>query len=410
MHTDPAPSRFSIVATAALFRCASGDQRQPRLGDHHRHRHTPKSGAILYEERNSFFDNRVRAVNYDTRMTRRQTILVTGGGGYIGSHACVAFASAGYEVVIVDDHSTTSPLSINKLALLIDAPVTSYSLDINNRLGLTSILRQHEIYAVVHFAARKAVGESTQIPLHYFDINVGGTASLLRAMRDASVNRLVFSSSCSIYGNGDGGPLNESTGPRPTNPYAWSKLTCEQMISQTIKYHPEFRAISLRYFNPIGAHPSGIIGEAPNGIPHNIMPYLNQVAIGRRDRLSVFGDDYPTSDGTAVRDYVHVEDVVGGHVVALEHIDDSQEMQVLNLGTGVGTSVLQLRSAFEVACGRTIPYDIQPRRPGDVPELIADIAEVQRRWGWKTRRDLTDMCRDAWNFQLLNPFGYEDVN
>jgi UDP-glucose 4-epimerase len=343
-------------------------------------------------------------------MTRRQTILVTGGAGYIGSHACVAFAEAGYEVVIVDDHSTSSPLSINKLALLANVSVTSYSLDINNRLELTSILRRHEVYAVIHFAARKAVGESTLIPLHYFDINVGGTASLLRAMRDARVHRLVFSSSCSIYGNGDGGPLNELTRPCPTNPYAWSKLTCEQMISQTIQYHPEFRAISLRYFNPIGAHPSGIIGEAPNGIPQNVMPYLNQVAIGRRDRLSVFGDDYPTPDGTAVRDYVHVEDVVDGHVVALEHIDDSLEMQVLNLGSGVGTSVLQLRSAFEVACGRSIPYDIQPRRPGDVPELIADTAEAQRRWGWKTRFDLMDMCRDAWNFQLLNPFGYEELN
>jgi UDP-glucose 4-epimerase len=178
------------------------------------------------------------------------------------------------------------------------------------------------------------------------------------------------------------------------------------MASQAIRYYPEFRGISLRYFNPIGAHPSSIIGEDPNGIPHNVMPFLTQVAIGRRDELSVYGDDFPTPDGTAIRDYIHVMDVVDGHVVALEHIDDSDEMQVLNLGTGVGTSVLQLRSAFESACGRNIPYVIRPRRPGDVSELVADAAEARRRWGWEPRFDLADMCRDAWNFQLLNPHGY----
>jgi UDP-glucose 4-epimerase len=339
-------------------------------------------------------------------MRRSQTILVTGGGGYIGSHACVALADAGYDVVIVDDHSTSSIHSIDKVRQLVNGPITYYSLDIANRIELTSLLRRHDVYAVMHFAARKAVGESTQIPLHYFDINIGGTASLLRAMRDADVQRLVFSSSCSIYGDGDGGPLSESAPPRPTNPYAWSKWTCEQMIRQATQYHPEFRVISLRYFNPIGAHPSGIIGEDPNGVPYNVMPFLTQIAIGRRNELSVFGDDYATKDGTAIRDYIHVVDVVDGHVVALEHIDDSDEVQVLNLGTGVGTSVLQLRSAFESACGKRIPYVIQPRRPGDVPELVADAAEARRRWGWEPRFDLADMCRDAWNFQLLNPDGY----
>jgi UDP-glucose 4-epimerase len=340
-------------------------------------------------------------------MTGPPTILVTGGGGYIGSHVCVALADAGYDVVIVDDHTTSSARSIDKVRQLADRSMTSYSLDIANRIDLTSVLRRHDVYAVIHFAARKAVGESTQIPLHYFDINVGGTASLLRAMRDAGVHRLVFSSSCSIYGDGDGGLLSESAPPRPTNPYAWSKWTCEQMIGQAIQYHSEFRAISLRYFNPIGAHPSGIIGEDPKGVPHNVMPFLTQVSVGRLDKLSVFGNDYPTPDGTAIRDYIHVMDVVDGHVIALEHIDDNDEMQVLNLGTGVGTSVLQLRSAFEAACGQKIPYVIRPRRPGDVPELIADAAEARRRWGWEPRFDLADMCRDAWNFQLLNPHGYE---
>ena len=340
-------------------------------------------------------------------MNRSPTILVTGGGGYIGSHACVALAAAGYDIVIVDDHSTSSRRSIDKVRQLADRSMTFYSLDIANRIELTSVLRRHDVYAVIHFAARKSVGESTQIPLHYFDINVGGTASLLRAMRDAGVYRLVFSSSCSIYGDGDGGLLSESAPPRPTNPYAWSKWACEQMVGQAIQYHPEFRAISLRYFNPIGAHASGIIGEDPKGVPHNVMPFLTQVAIGRFDQLSVFGDDYPTPDGTAIRDYIHVMDVVDGHVVALGHIDDTDEMQVLNLGTGIGTSVLQLRSAFEAACGQKIPYVIRPRRPGDVPELIADAAEARRRWGWEPRLDLADMCRDAWNFQVLNPHGYE---
>ena len=282
-------------------------------------------------------------------MKRSQTILVTGGGGYIGSHACVALVEAGYDIVIVDDHSTSSSRSIDRTRQLTGGSIVSYSLDIADRIVLTSILRRHNVDAVIHFAARKAVGESTQIPLHYFDINIGGTASLLRAMRDTGVERLVFSSSCSIYGDGNGHLLSESAPARPTNPYAWSKWACEQMISQAIRYHPEFRAISLRYFNPIGAHPSGVLGEDPKGVPHNIMPFLTQVAIGRLDHLSVFGDDYPTPDGTAIRDYIHVVDVVDGHVVALEHIDDTSGMQVLNLGTGVGTSVLQLREAFQVA-------------------------------------------------------------
>jgi UDP-glucose 4-epimerase len=227
-------------------------------------------------------------------------------------------------------------------------------------------------------------------------------------MRDADVHRLIFSSSCSIYGDGDGGPLNESAEARPTNPYALSKHMCEQLISQAITYHPELRSISLRYFNPIGAHPSGLIGEVPIGTPQNLMPYLSQVAIGRLDRLSVFGSDYPTPDGTAIRDYVHVMDVAEGHVVAMEHIGDTEEFQVLNLGTGVGTSVLQLRSAFEKACGREIPYAFEPRRSGDVPALIADASEINRRWGWEPRYDLDQMCRDAWKFQVMNPAGYEE--
>jgi UDP-glucose 4-epimerase len=262
------------------------------------------------------------------------------------------------------------------------------------------------VSAVIHFAAWKAVAESTQIPEEYFDINIGGTASLLRAMRDAGAHRLVFSSSCSIYGDGTRGPLTESAPPRPTNPYAWSKWICEQMIDKAVRYHSEFRAISLRYFNPIGAHPSGLLGEDPIGVPLNVVPVLAQVAVGRLPVLSIFGDDYPTADGSAVRDYIHVMDVVDGHVVALDHIDDSRSMQVINLGTGIGTSVMELRTSFAAASGRDIPYVICPRRAGDVAELVADASEAYKRWGWKPTYDLDDMCRDAWNFQRLNPHGY----
>jgi UDP-glucose 4-epimerase len=339
-------------------------------------------------------------------MKRSETILVTGGGGFIGSHACVSLAEHAYNVVIVDDHSTSSPHSIERIRQLAGRPVTAYSFDIADRDQLTAVLRRHDVDAVIHFAARKAVGESTQIPLEYFDVNIGGTATLLRAMRDADVRRLVFSSSCSIYGDGEGKLLCEDAPPRPTNPYAWSKWACEQMISQAVRYHPELRAISLRYFNPIGAHPSGLLGEDPTGVPKNVMPFLTQIAIGRLEKLSVFGDDYPTPDGTAVRDYIHVVDVVDGHVIALQHFDVGHDMQIINLGTGAGTSVLALRSEFAKACERDIPYVACPRRPGDVPKLVADASRARQLWGWKPRLTLEDMCRDAWNFQLKNPNGY----
>jgi UDP-glucose 4-epimerase len=339
-------------------------------------------------------------------MTSSGPILVTGGGGFIGSHACVALAERGHDVVIIDDHSTSSPHSIERIRQLTGRPITAYPIDIADRAGVTAVLRRHDVGAVIHFAARKAVGESTQIPLEYFDVNIGGTASLLRAMRDADVRRLVFSSSCSIYGEGDGTLLNETAEPRPTNPYAWSKLLCEQMIGQAVRYHTELRAISLRYFNPVGAHPSGLLGEDPSGVPKNVMPYLMQIAIGRLDKLSIFGDDYPTPDGTAIRDYIHVMDVVDGHVVALDHLDDSNDLQVINLGTGVGTSVLQLRSAFADACSREIPYVFRPRRAGDVPQLVADASRAHDLWGWAPRLTLADMCRDAWCFQQKNPNGY----
>jgi UDP-glucose 4-epimerase len=343
-------------------------------------------------------------------MNRPETVLVTGGGGFIGSHTCVSLVQHGYDVVVIDDHSTSSPLAIERIRQLTEASIPAYSLDVADRTTLGGVMRTHHVTAVIHFAARKAVGESTQIPLEYFNVNVGGTTSLLRAMHDAGVQRLVFSSSCSIYGDNEGGVFDEAAPPRPTNPYAWSKWTCEQMISQAVQYHPEMQAISLRYFNPIGAHPSGTLGEDPTGVPKNIVPYLAQVAIGRLEKLSLFGDDYPTPDGTAIRDYIHVMDIAEGHVVALDHCGGSAEMQVVNLGTGVGTSVLQLRSAFVQACGHDIPYVVSPRRPGDVAKLVADTRWAQDHWGWRPRFGLERMCEDAWNFQMKNPDGYQTVS
>jgi UDP-glucose 4-epimerase len=342
-------------------------------------------------------------------MNGTEAVLVTGGGGFIGSHTCVSLVERGCDVVVVDDHSTSSPLAVERIRQLTGVSIPAYSLDIADRTTVAELMRGHHVTAVIHFAARKAVGESTQIPLEYFNVNIGGTTSLLRAMHDAGVRRLVFSSSCSIYGDNEGVVFNEVAPPRPTNPYAWSKWTCEQMISQAVRYHPEMQAISLRYFNPIGAHPSGVLGEDPTDVPKNIVPYLAQVAVGRLEKLSIFGDDYPTSDGTAIRDYIHVMDIADGHVVALDHFHDSADMQIVNLGTGIGTSVLELRSTFVRACGRDIPYVVRPRRQGDVAKLVADTRWVQDHWGWRPRFGLERMCADAWNFQMKNPDGYQTV-
>lgn len=339
-------------------------------------------------------------------MTLRRTVLVTGGSGFIGSHTCVALIESGHEVIVIDDFSNSSPEALVRVETLTGTTPTFYELDLRDRPGLSDVFARHDIDVVIHFAAKKAVGESTQIPLDYFDVNIGCTTSLLRVMHEYGVHRLVFSSSCSIYGDALPKPLTESDVAGPTNPYAWSKWTCEQLIEQATRYHPEMRATALRYFNPIGAHGSGVLGEAPKGPLHNVMPYLMQVAAGRLPALNVFGDDYPTPDGTAVRDYIHVVDVADGHVAAVEHVDDAPGMQVFNLGTGVGTSVLQLCDAFAQASGREIASVICERRMGDVATLVGDPRKVEVAWGWRTRFDLDAMCRDAWNFQILNPNGY----
>ncbi|GHE08179.1 UDP-glucose 4-epimerase GalE [Streptomyces alanosinicus] len=340
-------------------------------------------------------------------MPRRTTVLVTGGAGFIGSHTCVELLDHGYDVVVVDNYSNSSPGALERVAKIAERPPAAvHEIDVLDRHALSWVFDQHDIDAVIHFAAKKAVGESVELPVEYYDTNVGGTTALLRAMHDHGVHRLVFSSSCSIYGNATKVPLAEEDPAGPTNPYARSKWLCERLLADICRHLDGLCVLALRYFNPVGAHPSGLLGEVPRGVPNNVMPYLARVAAGRLPRLSVFGDDYPTSDGTGVRDYIHVMDVAAGHRVALEHLDEETGMRVFNLGTGQGTSVLQLVAAFERACGVPIPYEIIGRRPGDVAALIADPGAVARAWAWTTTRDLTAMCEDAWRFQELNPSGY----
>ena len=340
-------------------------------------------------------------------MTTGSTILVTGGAGFIGSHTCLELLDHGYEVVVVDNHHNSSPRALERVQKLAGRPLAAYTVDIRDHDALSEVFAAHPVDAVIHFAAKKAVGESMHIPLAYYDINVGGTATLLRVMQAHGVQKMVFSSSCSIYGNAVRLPLDEDSPVCPTNPYARSKWICEQMMTDACIPDPELSVIALRYFNPVGAHPSGELGEDPTGVPNNLMPYMAQVAVGRLEKVTVFGGDYPTPDGTCVRDYIHVVDLAEGHRLAVEHLTDEVGLRVLNLGAGVGVSVLELLTAFSQACGTPLPYRIAARRPGDVPELVADPRRVERAWGWRTTRDITAMCADAWRFQQRNPAGYD---
>lgn len=333
------------------------------------------------------------------------TILVTGGAGFIGSHTCVELAANGYDVVVVDDFSNSLPGAMDAVRQLAGQQIAVHRVDIRDTVALTEVFDSHDVSAVIHFAGKKAVGESTVIPLEYFDVNIGGTVSLLRAMASRGVHKLVFSSSCSIYGDGYSRPIAESDRPAPTNPYARSKLVCEQIIEAAQAADPDLDAISLRYFNPAGAHPSGILGECPHGVPGNIVPHIMKVAAGQLEKLHIFGGDYDTADGTAVRDYIHVMDLAQAHVLALDHVADQDGPRVLNLGTGRGLSVLELVAAFEAACGVSLPYTITARRPGDVARLVADASLVRSLWGWQTSREVDDLLRDAWRFERMNDSG-----
>lgn len=343
---------------------------------------------------------------------------MTGAAGFIGSHTCVDLLTAGYRVIGVDDFSNSSPHAIERIREVVGPDVAGnldfVELDVRDGAALGKLLGGGgrgggPVYAVVHFAARKAVGESVRMPVEYYDTNVNATLRLIEAMREHGVRRLIFSSSCSVHGNADSLPIPEEAPARPTNPYARTKWICEQILSDLCVAEPDWRVIALRYFNPVGAHPSGLLGEDPRGIPNNVMPYLQQVAVGRLAELSVFGSDYPTPDGTGIRDYIHVVDLAEGHRAAMEHLDDQTGYRVYNLGTGTGTSVLQLVAAFSEAVGRPLPYRIVGRRPGDVAELVADPRRAAEELGWRTKRGLADMCRDAWEFQRRNPGGYDGV-
>lgn len=333
------------------------------------------------------------------------TALVTGGAGFIGSHCCLDLLLHGYDVVVIDNFVNSSPAAIEQVRRITGVDVTLHEVDLADRQSLDKVLSSHSVDVVVHFAAHKAVGDSVTRPLDYYSNNVSGLLNLLNAMQDAGLKDLVFSSSCSIYGDALSLPLTESAPARPTNPYAKSKWMCEQILMDLCARFPEWSVRALRYFNPAGAHESGELGEDPTGIPSNIVPFLTQLAAGRRRELQVFGSDYPTRDGTAVRDYIHVMDVVEGHRLALG-AGDTAGYRCYNLGTGIGTSVLDLIREFETVTGNRIPYRIVDRRPGDVSELVASPALANDELGWSARRNLTDICRDAWRFQQLHPAGY----
>ena len=336
------------------------------------------------------------------------TVLLTGGAGYIGSHSAVELLAAGHEAVIADDLSNASEKAVARVEQISGKAVRFYRIDINDRSALRRVFAENRIDAVMHFAGFKAVGESVREPLKYYRNNLGSTLSLLQCMDEAGCRRIIFSSSATVYGTPKALPLTEDSPVGPcSNPYGWTKLMIEQILRDWAATDPETSVVLLRYFNPVGAHPSGLIGEAPNGIPNNLMPYISQVAVGRRERLSVFGNDYPTPDGTGVRDYIHVVDLARGHVAALGWAAAHRGTEVFNLGTGRGSSVLQLVAAFERAAGVPIPYVIASRREGDVPECWADPGKAERLLGWRAELGLNEMCRDSWNWQQKNPNGYE---
>ena len=336
-------------------------------------------------------------------------ILVTGGAGYIGSHTCVQLLAAGHELVVLDNLCNANPESLVRIEQISAKSFSFVEGDIRDRDCLDRIFAAHSIKAVIHFAGLKAVGESCQQPLHYYQNNVAGSLVLFEAMAAAGVKNLVFSSSATVYGDPASVPIREDFPTSATNPYGRSKLMIEEILADLYAADPEWRIARLRYFNPIGAHESGLIGEDPNGIPNNLLPYIAQVAIGKLAQLSVFGGDYPTQDGTGVRDYIHVVDLADGHLKALQALNDRGGMITCNLGTGQGYSVLEMIQALEQASGRSVPYQIVARRPGDIAECYADPGTAEQLLGWSAQRDLQQMMIDTWHWQTTNPQGYAEA-
>jgi UDP-glucose 4-epimerase len=333
-------------------------------------------------------------------------VLVSGGAGYIGSHTVVRLVEAGHDVVIVDNFSNAVPAVLGRLEALTGTSLPTHAFDLRDVDKTEHLFAVEGFDAIIHFAGFKAVGESVEKPMEYYDNNLGSTFSLIRAMQRYGVDKLVFSSSATVYGTDQAG----ATEDRPTfatNPYGWTKVMQEQILGDVARATPSMRVALLRYFNPVGAHPSGTIGEDPSEVPNNLMPYIAQVAVGRREKLSVFGDDYDTPDGTGVRDYIHVEDLAAGHVAALQALTSTDEpVNIWNLGSGRGTSVLELLHAFEKAVGRELPYEVVARRPGDVATSYADPSKANAELGWRTTKSVEEMCADTWRWQSQNPEGY----
>jgi UDP-glucose 4-epimerase len=334
-------------------------------------------------------------------------ILITGGAGYIGSHTCIELLQAGYELIVIDNYSNSQPEALKRVRELSGKDFIFYEVDLLDETAVGQIFADHSIEAVIHFAGLKAVGESVHKPLHYYHNNITGTLVLCAAMQQYNVKRLVFSSSATVYGVPERMPIPENSPLSATNPYGSTKLMIEQILQDLLIADPSWSVALLRYFNPIGAHSSGRIGENPNGIPNNLMPYISQVAVGKLAELGVFGSDYPTVDGTGVRDYIHVVDLAQGHLKALGKVLGTTGIDAFNLGTGRGYSVLELVRAFEEASERNVPYRIRDRRPGDVAICYADSDKAERVLGWKAERGIEQMCIDTWRWQKNNPNGYD---
>ena len=335
-------------------------------------------------------------------------VLVTGGAGYIGSHTCLELLESGYGVVVIDNLCNSNPKSLDRVELLTGKKLKFYQGDVRDEALLTRIFQENEIGCVIHFAGLKAVGESVAKPWEYYDNNLNSTLVLTKVMKQVGMKNIIFSSSATVYSADNEMPLKETSRTGGcTNPYGWTKYMTEQILSGIAHAEPDWSIVLLRYFNPIGAHESGRIGEDPRGIPNNLMPYITPTAIGRRDKLSVYGNDYPTPDGTGVRDYIHVVDLAKGHVAAVKYVTANHGCEVFNLGTGVGYSVLDMVNTFMQVNGVNIPYVIAPRRPGDIATCYADPAKSKEILGWQAEKGLADMCRDSWNWQKQNPQGFD---